>query len=367
MTKIVHVDSETGFSGGEVQVFLLIEALQKRGFDNVLVCPPGSKALAEGRRLGIETFEVRLRNDLDFGSVWKLASWLRSSGADLVHLHTGRATWLGGLAAKRAGVPAITTRRMDRRVKRTMRTRLMYGSFVRETIAISPAVRDCLVEGGVDADSIRLIWDAVDPGGFEPQVSRSEVRAALETPDSEVVLLTMAALVRRKGIDVLIEALALLRERGFTATLWIGGEGEERGALEELAQARAVSEFTRFLGWRSDKADLLAAADLFLLPSRAEGVGVAALEGMAAGRPVVASHVGGLAQAITHNESGLLVAPENPTELADAIAKLAQDPSLARTLSEGGRQRVREHFSIDSQVSQYIESYNRALAMEVST
>ncbi len=364
MTLIAHIDSETGFSGGEVQVFLLIDALAKRGYENVLVCPRGSRAEEEANSQAIRTFDVRLRNDLDVVSVFRLARWLRRSGADLVHLHTGRATWLGGLAAKLAGVPAITTRRMDRRVSRGLRTKLMYGSLVQRTVAISPAVRDCLLEANVAADSIELIWDAVDPHDFEPSAMREATRTELGLSENEFVLISMAALVRRKGIDVLIDAAALLVKRGIPVRVLIGGEGEERVALEAQAKRLGVESQVSFLGWRSDKANLLAASDVFVLPSRAEGVGVAALEAMAAEKAVVASRVGGLSQAVVDGETGSLVEAGDPAALAEALEALAGDSTTRDSLGKRGRERVLKLFSIESQASQYIETYNRVLTMK---
>src|ERR1044071_8722366 len=111
--RIAHVDAEKGFSGGEVQVFLLMGGLRERGHGAVLICPPASRAEAEARSRGLETIAVRMSGDLDLGAVPKLKRAFESWKPDLVHLHTARATWLGGLAAKLAEAPAITTPRMD--------------------------------------------------------------------------------------------------------------------------------------------------------------------------------------------------------------------------------------------------------------
>src|SRR5262245_60061974 len=123
--SIAHVDAEAGFSGGEVQVFLLMEGLRRRGHRNVLVAPPGSRSASEAGRRGIETRAVPMRGDLDLPAVLRLKHELARAEVDLVHLHTGRATWLGGLAARWAGLPAITTRRQDRPLARSRRTRLV--------------------------------------------------------------------------------------------------------------------------------------------------------------------------------------------------------------------------------------------------
>ena len=107
---IAHVTGESGFSGGELQVFLLLEGLRARGDRSLLVCPPGSRAEAEAARRGFETRAVSMRSDLSALSALRIRRVLRAAQPDLVHLHSGRANWLGGLAAWSLGVPALTPR-----------------------------------------------------------------------------------------------------------------------------------------------------------------------------------------------------------------------------------------------------------------
>src|SRR5258707_8777824 len=129
--RIAHVDAERGFSGGEVQVFLLIEGLAAHGHDNLLLCPPGSGAEAEAKRRAIAAAAVPMRNAVDLVASWRLARAMKAANVDLVHLHTGRAAWLGGAAARLAGVAAVVTRRMDRPLRASWRTRLVYEHYAR--------------------------------------------------------------------------------------------------------------------------------------------------------------------------------------------------------------------------------------------
>jgi hypothetical protein len=205
--RIAHVDAEKGFSGGEVQVFLLMEGLRERGHENVLVCPPRSRAEAEAGSRKLETIAVRMSGDLDLGSVPKLKRAIESWKPDLVHLHTARATWLGGLAAKLAKVPAITTRRMDKPLKQGWRQRLVYGSLVERAVAISPAVEDALPRGR------RARAEDLDDPEHGRAAPRRPGREAAGPPLARVGRQHARAararlLVRRKGIDVLLEALA---------------------------------------------------------------------------------------------------------------------------------------------------------------
>lgn len=358
---IVHVDTERGFSGGEVQVLVLMDGLARLGVRQTLVAPPSSAIAAAARERGHAVVAVGMRNPFDLPSVRRLAR--TSKGASLVHLHTGKAAWLGGLGAWMAGTPAVITRRMDRRVRCGWRTRLVYGRIARAVIAISPAVVDCLVAGGVAAPRITLIPDALDEARSVPVVGRAATRAALGLADRQWVVLTAAQLVHRKGVDVLLRAFAALRrvDAGREAALVVAGDGPEAARLHALAASLGIAGEVRFLGNRTDIGDLLAACDAFVLASRAEGLGVAALEALGAGKPVVASRVGGLAQLIQHEVSGLLFAAEDDAGLAAALRRVAGDGALAARLAAGGKARLDDGYRADSYVQKHLDVYGRAL------
>jgi glycosyltransferase involved in cell wall biosynthesis len=338
-------------------MFLMMEGLRRRGHDSVVCCPPGSRSAVEARRRGFETVVVRMRNDLHLGAALALARAFRRARLDLVHLHTGRANWLGGLAARLAGLPAVTTRRMDRAVHAGLRTRLLYGELTQRAVAISPAVASVLLEAGVPPGRIEVIHEAVDPERMRPHAGRAATRAALGAEASQAVLLCLAALIRRKGVDVLLDALAELASEGRRPLLWIAGEGEERAALEAQAGRLGLGEAVRFLGRREDTGDLLAACDIFVLPSRREGLGVAALEAMAAGRPVVCSAVGGLAHSVIDGRTGLHVRPDDAAGLAGALAQLLADGGLAARLGREGPARIAEAFSAEQMVEAHERLY----------
>jgi glycosyltransferase involved in cell wall biosynthesis len=352
---IAHVTSEIRLSGGEVQVFLLLEGLRHWGHRVVLLCPARSRSAEEAQRRRIEWVPVRMRNDLDVGAVIVAARALRACQADLAHLHTGRANWLGGLAARAVRVPAITTRRMDRRVKRNWRTRLIYGHLVQRAVAISAAVADCLADGGVPRERTQLIYEAVDPAQLRPTADRATVRTTLGAQAEDCVLLALAALIHRKGLDLLLDALALLGAQGLQPHLWVAGDGPERTALVAQAERLGLRTRVRFLGRRQDAADLLAACDVFVLPSRREGLGVSALEAMAAGRPVVCSAVGGLEESVVDGRTGLLFPVADVPRLAEALARVIRDDELRTRLGQAGPQRISEGFLAE----QMVEAYGR--------
>jgi len=360
--RVAHLTGEAGFSGGEVQLFHLVEGLRKRNHHSVVLCPEGSRSEAEARRRGIDTRPVRVRNEWSPRCLASVRRELARSAPDIVHLHTGHATWLGGLAARGLGLPAVTTRRMDRPVKRNLRTRILYGLCVQRAVAISPAVARQLAEGGVPERMIQIVPSAVDPDALTPQHGRSATRRALGTSDTQLCLLTAATLVPRKGVDLLLQALAELDRRGLDAELWIAGEGPERRRLVRLAKRLGIGARARFLGVRSDVPDLLAACDVFALASRQEGLGVAVLEALALGRPVVATRAGGLCDALRHEETALLVPPDDPLALADALERLLRDRREAELMARRGPAAVAQGFSLDPMVEAYERIYRDVLA-----
>jgi glycosyltransferase involved in cell wall biosynthesis len=358
---VAHVTGERGFSGGESQLFLLIEGLRARGHANLLVCPPDSIAAREARRRGFAVECVAMRNDFSLGAARRVAALLRRHAPSLVHCHTGRANWIGGIGARWARVPALSTRRMDRRVKGGLRTRWLYRSLLARVAAISPAVERRLLDARVEPERIRVIWSAVDPEALQPSAPRALLRAQLGAAPETPCLLVAANLVRRKGVDVLLAAVAALAPRSRCA-LWVAGDGPERAGLEAVAARFGIAERVRFLGRRSDVPDLLEACDVFVLPSRQEGLGVAALEAMARGRPVVASQVGGLAEIVIPEQTGLLVRPEDSAALAAALERVIADPDLARRLGAAGVKRVEQHHLAEQMVSAYEGLYREVLA-----
>lgn len=170
---------------------------------------------------------------------------------------------------------------------------------------------------------------------FAPDLSGAAPvdRASLCVPDDAFLVLTMGRLHPNKGFDVLIEAAARLPG----VAVAIAGEGDERAALAERARQLGVEERIRFLGWRNDQAGLLAAADLFVCPSRHEPLGNVVLEAWSATRPVIAAASPGPAELIEHGTTGLLVPVDDVGALADAIAALRDDTTRARALAEAGR------------------------------
>jgi glycosyltransferase involved in cell wall biosynthesis len=242
--------------------------------------------------------------------------------------------------------------------------RVLYNRRVDRVVAISRRIRDVLVGVGVAPERIRIIPSGVDVARFvDSEASRDTVR---ETEwcvgPSDPVILVVGALVHRKGHAGLLEAAHLLQAAGLRVCYAFCGDGECRGDLERQAERLGLSRAVHFMGWRGDVPRLLAGADAVAVPSLHEGLGVAALEAMAAGRPVVASRTGGLAEVVSQGETGWLVPPGDPRELAQAIAAAVRDPARAKLYGTAGRARVSREYGMERMVADNAALYRTLVA-----
>ena len=348
---ILHVDPERNWGGGEAQVFGLLSYLAAQGHRNDLLTHPEGRLLTEARRLTVGILPLVARNDLDLRAIPKLRRQIAAGNYDVVHLHTKRAHAMSLWLPRGDRSPRyVVTRRMDYPEKKNWRTRYLYNRRVDGVVAISQTIVELLVEAGVERRKIRLIHSGIDPSRFA---------AALLPQDfhNEVVTLgCLAVLEERKGIEFLLQAAARLQSQGARLNWLIGGDGSQRGTLESKTRALGLDDRVKFLGFVAKPEDFLARIDIFVMPSLFEGLGVAALEAMAAGKPVVATRVGGLAESVLDGQTGILVAPRDGRAIADAIARLVGDPPMAQRMGLQGRQRALERFTL-TQMAARNEAY----------
>ncbi len=358
--KILHVETGRHFLGGPQQVIYLINALNARGHDNTLVCPPDSGIDGVARQAGIRVQNLFCAGDLDLPFAYRLSQFLKEHAPDLVHCHSRRgADILGGLAATVADVPAVVSRRVDNTELRLVAA-IRYRPF-RKVIAISQAIADVLSEHGVEDERIQVIRSAVDVEAFSEPPDCRAIRADFGLAPDDFVVAAAGQLIPRKGHQYLLQSVADLNDRYPQLRLVVFGEGYLSNQLRAQAATLGLSGVVQFAGFRHDLDSFVSCFDLFAHPALAEGLGVAALKASAAGIPVVAFRAGGLSEAVVHEESGLLVPPEDSAALAAAIARFIDDPALGETMGAHGRRRMQNEFSIDTMADQHVALYESVL------
>ncbi|HXN86164.1 MAG TPA: glycosyltransferase family 4 protein [Candidatus Binataceae bacterium] len=362
--RILGVDPELRFAGGETQVLGLTMGLLRAGHRAELACDPRGQLFDRARREGIECHPLAIRNSIDVGAGMRLRNLLSRTHYDIVHFHTSRAHSMAPFARGHAGA-LVVTRRMDYLPNRLFAPYL-YNRAVDAIAAISSKVAESLGEAGVARDRLRIIPSGVDCEHFRPasSIERESARARLSIGPADFLVGTVGMLEERKGHRYLLEAVAILnRTRATSARIKcvIAGDGAMRADLIKLASDSGISNDTTFLSLIPDPRSVLDALDVFVFPSLREGLGVALLEAMGCGIPPVASRAGGIVDIIEHTRSGMLVEPRDSASLANAMATLAADASLRVSMGIAARARIEEHFSLATTTRMTIDMYRDCL------
>jgi glycosyltransferase involved in cell wall biosynthesis len=287
---------------------------------------------------------------------------IRSFRPDVLHLHSTKAGIVGRAIAAVLRTPALYTPHgmsWHYTGPRLGRVQLALERLLRRLttalVSVCPEEAAAFVaEVGFDPARVRVVPNGVRlPDRTGLRRGREPLRARLGMTPGEVWLVLVARLTREKGTDVLLRALEA--DVGASGLLVVG-TGRERAALE--AQAKGTALRVRFCGYQADVSPFLAAADVFVQPSRSEGLPFAALEAMAHGLPVVGSRVGGMASAV--DGCGLLVPPEEPAALGAALRTLCSDADARRTLGEAARLRVARDFGETAMLAALQMTYETA-------
>lgn len=299
----------------------------------------------------------------------RLVRLLQREQPDVVHTFLIVAGIYGRLAAFAAGVPLVLAAEQNVYARKPRRHALMERALATRTYRV---IACCEVVGryyqqqvGVSRSKIAVIYNAVRFGRRPQPTDGETARFALRLPPEALVLGTLGRLTEQKGQRVLLQAVAALARDVPDLVLFLAGDGPLRQELEAEAARLGVDDRVRFLGVRRDRATLYAAMDAFVLPSRWEGLSLALVEAMGAGRAIVATDVGGNPEVIRSGQTGLLVPSNDADALAAALEKLARDRALRTALGDAAAADARSRFSIDRHVAQLAALYRHGLAGRV--
>jgi glycosyltransferase involved in cell wall biosynthesis len=228
-------------------------------------------------------------------------------------------------------------------------------------IAISQKIKEVLVSDGIAAERIFVVYSGIDPDRFRAESSKA-LFSEFSIEEDEKVVINVAHLAGHKGQKYLVRAIPAVLERFPRTRFFIVGGGELMEELKALAVSLGLGDELVFTGFREDVGAFYRLADLFVMSSVEEGLGTAVLDALAVGKPVVATHSGGIPEMITNGENGLLVPAKNPSALADAISEMLAEPDNAAQMAARGPELVKTRFSIEAMVAGNINVYGRILS-----
>ncbi len=351
--RILQVCSAEGIGGGEVHVADLALALRERGLEVELAVRPSSKLPELVERLSPEHSDgfvwhaLPLRNAMDLTSTRRVARLVESRRFDVVHAHVARDYPIVALAvAPRRRARLVLTRHHYLPLKgNVIYRRLLTAATV---IAVSESVRKTVIASlGIPARQVVKIPNWIDLERFGALADRADSRHALGVT-RRVAFALIGQLTPLKGQDDLLTAASIVAKERSDVEFLLVGDDHEPGGPYEARLRRRVHELglegsVRFLGYRSDLLNVLAGVDAVVAPSWNEAFSLVAVEAMAAGRPVIASDVGGLSEIVEHEHSGLLVPPRDPERLAAALIRIAEDPALVEHLGQHAKLSARRY------------------------
>ena len=345
----------------------LSSGLVDNGWDVTVAYLKGEGELADNfEQAGCDVFRVGISRDADPIGFLRLVRHIRSNEYDVVHTHLFRGDVYGSVAASIAKSGPILSSKHN---NAPYLTRPPYKWLHNLTVALSDRVitisdflqRFYTRHTYSSKEKFKTAYYGLDPGPFEavPDEVVAETRTEF-AQDSELLIGTVARLIKAKGLDTLLSAFSDVHESLPETHLAVVGEGPKSNALRAQSRQLEISDSVTFTGFRSDIPALMNAFDLFVLPSRREGFGLVLLEAMAAETPVVATRTSAIPEVVNDSQTGLLVPVEDPGAMAAAIQTLlTSDDREARGIR--GRERVQETFSIESMVQATEEIYRDLL------
>jgi glycosyltransferase involved in cell wall biosynthesis len=368
--RILHLSSARSLGGGERHLADLACALHDRGHEVYAALPPPSPLRSELDALPAENiFTLRLRNALDFGSALELARLMRDHRIEIVHAHVARDYTLAALAVRQwPQAKLVITRHVLFRLNRLHSITFRH---VQRVIAVSQAVGRALTAQNIfPARKVTVIPNGIDFRRFDASlrgVDRETFRRRMNIPPESLLVGAVGEIKRQKGYEEYLRAAAIIAREDSSAHFIIVGadttsKGAHRAALERLITELHLTNRVHFTGWIDEVAPLMAALDVYVSASHTESFGLAIVEAMASGLPVVATATEGAREIIDNEKTGVIVPLGNPEALASSVLHLLKEKEERVRLGTLARAQARTRFSLERMVDAtekvYLETMN---------
>lgn len=367
---VAHLLFGDGVWGVENYVYNLLASSKSSSVKPLIVCTSDGVIAQKFGSSRAEISFVPVQGYFDIKSICALSKFFEEHNVDLVHVHLGLDSFVGTAAAAMARRPVVMSVHFDQP------NYMSYGSFAKRSWNFCQIVKNKSIDHflpitknvakelmqreSVSEEKVTVVHPGIPVFDIE-RSCRGRVRGDLNVTDEDVVVVGVGRLEIEKNFDCLVKAFAKIGNKG-NIHAWIIGDGSQRGRLEELVVELGLQNNVRLLGYRRDVRDLLASADIFALPSKAEPFGMSAVEAMMSELPVIGTTGPGLGTIVDTSTTGILVPPDDEVALGGAIEKLAADANLRSKLGLAGRQRAIHNFSSDIMAEKIVKIYCDVLA-----
>lgn len=378
--RILHIirPAEGGMRG---HLLALAEGLKKSGYDIEVACPGDTALAREIQAQGLAVHYINLVGPLnpviDCQCMIQLHKIMRQGEYDIIHFHGAKAGLVGRIAAISARCPrtVLTVHNfiIYDEVPLVKKILFKYGEMLMSRvtsrfITVSEALKADLIDNyQIKAEYITPVYNGIDTEKYSQRWDNAGLKSEWGIDPAKYVIGTVARMAPQKGLQYLLEAVALIKKidprRAGEIVCVVAGDGPLQAELAKQATELGIGNEVIFPGFIHNVPGFLACLDTFAIPSVAEGLSITTIEAMAAGLPVVASRVGGLPELVVEGVTGYLVEPRSSTALAQAILQIVGEPKKARFMGENGRALACRSFSTESMISNTCKVYDQVLAI----
>ena len=366
--KILHLITSLEVGGVQHGLLLGLPKVDKKKYEHAICSITNKMPMAnEFKKKNINVFTLNINSKKDFLYSIRLINIINIYKPDIIHTYLIHANILGRVIGKICNINTIISS------ERTIGQANWYERFL--TKITNPLVNIVEVNSKKGKDSIHknlkvpkekinVLYSGIDVKKYQISKSKTQIKKSLKINSSKKIILCVGRLRKVKGINFGIEAFYEIQKTMKNTIFLIAGEGEDKKLLEEQSKMLSLDKQIKFLGARKDLPELFSISDVIIMPSLTEGFPRIAIESMAAGKPIVATKVGGTSEAIKHKYNGILVPSQRPKVMAKWVIKILKDKKLANHLGANGKKLVSEKFTLEKYIKQVEIMYSKYTSKE---
>jgi glycosyltransferase involved in cell wall biosynthesis len=366
--KILQVIGGGEKGGSKNYLMTLSQELRKKGIDVEIVCFLDDVVAEAARAHQLPITIFPMKHIADVGAISQLKAYIIEQQPDVIHTHGVRANFIARLAARKSGIPIVTTVHSSiyhdyaHPLKRLFYHRIekLTRRYTTRFIAVAGSLKKELEQDGIPSDRIDLVYNGLSPD-FQYDAQPVSLRRELGLENDIPILMTVGRLEKVKNQEMLLQIWVGLKQHHIAFHGVIVGDGPLRAELEELARLLGIENDVSFLGYRQDIFALLSGADVFLLTSTMEGLPITLLEAMAARTPVVVSEVGGMPEVVRLAQNGYTVPVHDIEQFIARIQGILGETDLKDHLAEQGYEALMQHFTSSTFISHTLDVYHKVL------
>lgn len=358
--NILHTESSNGFGGQELRILRESEGMRKRGHEIILAVAKGGGLVDKARSEGFTVYEIDFKRSKAPFAILQLVRIIKKHKIDLVNTHSSLDAWLGGIAARSAGKKVIRTRHLSTTIRAGINSRLLYNRLADFVVTTSSRIISPIVnQSGIPSENCKLIATGVEVEKLNPPKDQiQKFRDSLGLTDEDCLVGTVCVVRSWKGIGDFLRAAHLLRD--IKAIKWVIVGGGYLDHFRPLFEELNLQETVFFTGHMDNPFPAMAALDIFaLLSTGHEGISQSALQAAYLEKPLITTTVGGLPEVCKHEETGILVPPYSPKDIAAAVLDLYDDPEKRVRLGKQARELVENKFTMEHTLDQMEQVYQK--------